>query len=187
MERSRKPHAIVIPMPHQGHINPSIDIALKLAMKGIVVTFVNLEFVHHQMRSKSDNGPTDLFHDARKLGLDIHHRTIGDGFPLEFDRVVHLGEFWQAMIRDFPARVDELIREIIQSDPHLAHFLVADALFTWPATVAKKHRLIYVSVWTEPATVFTLNYHSQLLREKGHLPCKGIPTNFVQFLFCSNN
>ncbi|KAI3472051.1 hypothetical protein Pfo_028739 [Paulownia fortunei] len=175
MAQKRKPHAIMIPVPHQGHINPFIDLALKLASKGFVITFVHLEFVHH-MVSKSHHSNTtleaDLFSEARKSGLDIRYATISDGFPLEFDRGLHLEEFWESMLLDFPARVDELVAKTIQSDPYLVPFLVADTLFAWPPTIADKYNLVNVSFWTEPAIVFSLIYHSELLREKGHFPCK---------------
>lgn len=173
MAATRKPHAIIIPIPHQGHINPSIDLALKLANTGFVVTFVNLEFVHHQMVSKfGDND--DIFREAHRLGLDIRYRTISDGFPPEFDRVLHLNQFWDVMLRDFPGRVDGLVGELIESDPGLNHFLIVDTLFGWPATVAKKYNLVYVSFWTEPAIVFSLIYHAEVLRQHGHFPSRGM-------------
>ncbi|KAL3628496.1 hypothetical protein CASFOL_027542 [Castilleja foliolosa] len=169
MEHSHKPHAIMIPVPHQGHINPSINLALKLASKGFIITFVNLEFVHH-MLSKTRHKDGDIFSEARESGLDIRYATISDCFPLEFDRVVNLVEFWEMMMKDFPARADEFVGNIIRSDP--AHLLVVDTLYAWGATIAQKYNLVNVSIWTEPAVVFSLAYHSDLLGENGHFPCK---------------
>lgn len=178
MGDSKKAHAIMIPLPHQGHINPFISLALKLASKGFTVTFVHFEFVHHIL-TKSQNSNTnttneiELFSEARKSGLDIRCATVGDGLPLEFDRGLYLVEFHKAMLREIPGRVDELVSKMMGSDPYSAHFLVADTFFSWASTVAKKHNLVNVSFWTEPALVFSLVYHSQLLRQNGHYPLKG--------------
>ncbi|KAL0309682.1 UNVERIFIED_CONTAM: UDP-glycosyltransferase 86A2 [Sesamum radiatum] len=136
MAERLKLHAIVIPFPYQGHINPTINLALKLASKGLEVTFVHLEFVHHTL-SKSHHEKTtdevDLFSEVRQSGLDIRYATISDGFP------------WNT----------------------------TDTLYSWPATIAEKYNLVNVSFRTETALVFSLIYHSELLRQNGHFPCKG--------------
>ncbi|KAI3472567.1 hypothetical protein Pfo_029351 [Paulownia fortunei] len=173
-ERQRKPHAIMISVPYQGHINPFVDLALKLASKGFTVTFAHLEFIHHNLSKAHhcNTGEVDFFSEARESGLDIRYSTIGDGFPLEYDRDLHFEEYWGSIFRDFPALVDEFVGKTIQSDPFLVHFLVADTIYVWPATVAEKFNLVYVSFWTQPALVFSLTYHWELLTEKGHFPSK---------------
>ncbi|KAK4419237.1 UDP-glycosyltransferase 86A1 [Sesamum alatum] len=177
MAERLKAHAIIFPFPYQGHINPSINLARKLASKGFVVTFVHLEFVHHTL-SKSHHvhdkttDEVDIFSKAHQSGIDIRYATISDGFPVEYDRFLHLEEYWESMLRDFPARVDEFVGKIIQSHPCLVHFLVADTLYSWPATIAEKYNLVNVSFRTETALVFSLIYHSELLRQHGHFPCK---------------
>ncbi|GFQ03283.1 UDP-glycosyltransferase 86a1 [Phtheirospermum japonicum] len=129
------------------------------------------------MLSKTHHKDGDIFSEARKSGLDVRYATISDGFPLEFDRVVYLLEYWDSMMKDLPARIDEFVGNIIRSDPDLVHFLVVDTLYSWASTIAQKHNLVNVSVWTEPAVVFSLAYHSELLRENGHFPCKGSHMN----------
>ncbi|CAI9760676.1 unnamed protein product [Fraxinus pennsylvanica] len=142
------PHAIMIPFPFQGHITPSVNLAVKLASKGCAITFVYTEFIH-KMLSKSHHSSSefDLFADACESGLDIRYTTIFDGFPVEFDRFLHSKEYWETMLRDFPARVDEFVG---------------------------KYNLVNVSFWTEPALVFSnsIAYHLDLLRENCHFPCK---------------
>ncbi|CAA0830317.1 UDP-glycosyltransferase 86A1 [Striga hermonthica] len=167
-------HAIIIPLPYQGHINPLVNLALKIASKGIKVTFVHLEFVHLKLSKAHHNNTSgvDLFSEARSSGLDISYTTIGDGFPLEFDRDLNFSTYWNFLVRDFPAHVDEFVGNLIKSDPGSAHFLVADPISSWPAAVAEKYNLVYVGMWTQAAFVFCLAYHWELLREKGHLTCK---------------
>ncbi|EYU34489.1 hypothetical protein ABFS82_10G093100 [Erythranthe guttata] len=179
-----KAHAIMIALPYQGHITPLINLATKLASKGFVITFVHLEFIHQMMLSQSRDNTIqpDLFSGARESGLDIRYETISDGFPLEFDRALHTDEYWESMLSDFPHRVDELVTEIIRANPCSAHFLVTDTLYTWPAEIAKKHNLVNVSFWTEPALVFSLAYHIDLLTENGHFPCKDHVEEEIKYL-----
>ncbi|KAL2502739.1 UDP-glycosyltransferase 86A1 [Forsythia ovata] len=168
-ESSQKPHAIMFALPLQGHITPTVNLAMKLASKGCTITFVHTEFIH-QMLSKSSE--VDLFSEAHELGLDIRYKTIFDGFPVEFDRFLHFIEYWETMLRDFPARVDEFVGKLIESESSSAYFLITDTFYTWPAIIARKYNLVNVSFWTEPALVFSIDYHLDLLRENGHFPCK---------------
>ncbi|XP_057779194.1 UDP-glycosyltransferase 86A1-like [Salvia miltiorrhiza] len=164
---SAKWHAIMISLPHQGHINPFVHLALKLASKGFTVTFVHLESVHYKLGREADP-----FSEARRSGLDIRYATIGDGLPLEFDRDLHFEEHWRVMMRDFPARVDEFVGKAMRSDPDWEYLLVTDTFYPWPAVVAPKYNLVNVSFWTQTALTFALPYHWHLLQLNGHFPCK---------------
>ncbi|KZV41524.1 hypothetical protein F511_32773 [Dorcoceras hygrometricum] len=170
----------------QGHITPFVDLCLKIASKGFSVTFVHHEFIHHMLsKSHNRNHEFNFFSKACESGLDIRYKTISDGFPVEFDRFRLREEYMEYMLREFPARVDCFVGKIIESDPNTATFLVADTLYSWPETIAKKYNLVNVSFWTQPALVFSLDYHFELLRENGHFPCKGTepdPQNYKQEL-----
>ncbi|KAK4387881.1 UDP-glycosyltransferase 86A1 [Sesamum angolense] len=157
------------------HITPTLDLATNLASRGFTITYVQLEFVHHAISIAHDGAEdVDFFVEARQSGLDIRYTTISDGFPLEFDRNLNFDEYWEGMIRDFLDRVDELVGSITRSDASAAaFFLVADTLYTWPAAIAQKHNLVNVSLWTGAATVFSINYHLDLLSENGHSPYRG--------------
>ncbi|KAL3839688.1 hypothetical protein ACJIZ3_024279 [Penstemon smallii] len=174
MDGKPRPHAIMISVPFQGHINPFVNLALKLASNGFSITFVHTEFVHQTLSKAHNNNKNevDFFSEARESGLDICYTTINDGFPVEFDRVIHLEEYSESILRDFPARVDEFIERRIKSDPFSTHFIVADTSYSWPATIAKKYNLVNLSFWTEPALMFSLIYHLDFLRENGHCSCK---------------
>ncbi|KAL7136692.1 hypothetical protein ABFS83_10G047100 [Erythranthe nasuta] len=170
-----KSHAIMISAPYQGHINPFVSLALKLASNGFSITFVHFEFVHDKLAKAfhSNNNEVDLFSEARESGLDIRYTTIADGFPSEFDRELHFEEYWESITFDFQSIIDEFIGKTIESDPYSVHFLVADTIYVWPGKISDKYNLINVSLWTQPALVFSLGYHIELLREKGHFPWGG--------------
>ncbi|KAL8526096.1 hypothetical protein ACS0TY_015353 [Phlomoides rotata] len=171
-EDQKRSHAIMISKPQQGHINPFVKLALKLASKGITVTFVHLEYIHHRLSKAHHTSEVDFFSEARESGLDIRYTTISDGFPVEFDRDGHFEEYWETMLRDFEGRVGEFVGKMIGSDPDAAHFLVTDTNYYWPVPIAEKYKLVNVSFWTEPALVYSLYYHWDLLIQNGHSPCK---------------
>ncbi|KAI3686081.1 hypothetical protein L1987_79751 [Smallanthus sonchifolius] len=72
--QEKKPHALCIPAPLQGHISPMLKLAKILHSKGFLITFVNTEFNHQRL--------------LRSQGLDalhalpsFHFETIPDGLP----------------------------------------------------------------------------------------------------------
>lgn len=162
----KAPHIIIIPPPFQGHINPSIQLCLKLASKGFIITFVNTEWVHQEI-TKSNKNP-DVFAAARDSGLDIRYATVTDGFPLSFDRSLNRDQFVQGRLHVFPAHVDELVGKLVaESDPP-PKGLVVDTFSAWGYSVAKKYGLVFASFWTQPALVLDLFYHVDLLKLNGH-------------------
>jgi hypothetical protein len=166
------PHAVVIPYPLQGHVIPAAHLALRLAARGFAVTFVNTESVHQQTAGAlglgADRSRHDIFAGA---GADVRYELVSDGFPLGFDRSLNHDQFMEGVLHVLPAHVEELLRRLVV-DP-ASTCLVVDTFFVWPATLARKLGVPYVSFWTEPALIFALYYHMDLLTKHGHFKCKG--------------
>ncbi|URE37092.1 UDP-glucoronosyl and UDP-glucosyl transferase [Musa troglodytarum] len=138
----KPPHALLVPYPLQGHIVPAVHLATKLASRGFTITFVYTEAIHHQTSRAASGVDRDIFAAARAWGLDVRCELVNDGLPLMRKLSLH-------------------------ADPPVT-CLIADTFFVWPSTLAKKFGLPYVSFWTEPALVFTLYYHLDLLIKHGH-------------------
>ncbi|KAJ8648217.1 hypothetical protein MRB53_001240 [Persea americana] len=163
----RKPHALLVSYPLQGHVIPSINLAMAIAAKGFTITYVNTQSIHHQTAEAQPGVGDDIFVGARESGFDIHYEVISDGLPVGFDRSLNHDQFMASLLHVLSAHVEELVVKMIQSD-HPISCIIADTFFVWPSAIAKKYGLIYVSFWTEPALVFTLYYHLDLLRKHGH-------------------
>ncbi|GKU97974.1 hypothetical protein SLEP1_g11038 [Rubroshorea leprosula] len=72
---SIKPHAVCIPFPAQGHLNPMMKLAKLLHFKGFHITFVNTEFNHGRLLKYSRGAAAlDSF-------PDFQFETIPDGLP----------------------------------------------------------------------------------------------------------
>ncbi|XVF76417.1 hypothetical protein PTKIN_Ptkin13bG0264600 [Pterospermum kingtungense] len=174
MEKNhQKPHAIMIPYPLQGHVIPFVHLAMKLATKGFTITFVNTRSVHHQITksrpkySTTNSDDDDIFTEARKSGLDIRYTLVSDGFPLAFDRSLNHDQFFEGVLHVMSAHIDELVADKIKVDPPPT-CLITDTFYVWSSMISNKYNLVNISFWTEPALVFTLYYHIDLLRQNGH-------------------
>jgi len=68
------PHAVCIPYPAQGHINPMLKLAKLLHHKGFHITFVNTEYNHKRiLRSRGLNSLDGL--------PSFQFKAIPDGLP----------------------------------------------------------------------------------------------------------
>ncbi|EPS68563.1 hypothetical protein M569_06205, partial [Genlisea aurea] len=180
-----KLHAIVFSPPYQGHINPIVNLALKLASKGITTTFVNFRHVHHhQTHAAAAADDHDPFSRARASGLDVRYATMSDGFPLEFDRRLRLDEYLTRLyLHELPARADELVGRIAaEFGAPWINFLVADTAFFPVVDVARKFGIVAVSFWPQPALVFSLMYHLELLKANPHFPFKDEAEEEITFI-----
>ncbi|XWS29010.1 hypothetical protein CRYUN_Cryun25bG0120000 [Craigia yunnanensis] len=181
-ETTQKPHAIFVPYPLQGHVIPSVHLAIKLASKGFTITFINTHSIHHQTSKAqpAELGP-DIFATVRESGLDIRYTTVSDDLPVGFDRSLNQDQFMAALLHVFSAPVEEVVGQIVRSGERV-HCLIADTSFVWPSKIAKKFGLLYVSYWTEPALVFTLYYHLDLLRINGHFGCQDCREDTIDYI-----
>nr|GMD88826.1 7-deoxyloganetin glucosyltransferase-like [Ipomoea batatas] len=69
-----RPHAVCIPFPAQGHINPMLQLAKLLHHKGFHITFVNNEFNHDRLlRSRGSKAMEGL--------PSLRFEAIPDGLP----------------------------------------------------------------------------------------------------------
>ncbi|XP_055831596.1 UDP-glycosyltransferase 86A1-like [Solanum dulcamara] len=168
-----QPHAVLVPLPLQGHITPFTHLAMKLASKGFTITFVNTESTHQQIaKAQSLKDEENPFSHAEESGLDIRYAKINDGFPLSFDRRDNASQFVEGLIHVFQAHVDDFIENLVLSKPNPPiSCIIADSFHVWASTIAKKYNLVNVSFWTEPATVLTVYYHMDLLKSNGHFGC----------------
>ncbi|MED6173520.1 hypothetical protein PIB30_060229 [Stylosanthes scabra] len=180
-------HALLFAYPLQGHVIPAANLAINLARRGFVVTFVNSHYIHSQTTksnssSSKDGGEEDMFVAARESGLDIRYTTVSDGLPAGHDRFANLHQFMAAMLHVQSAHVEELVEKAVKHSVPPVNCLVADTFFVWPSAMAKKFGLVYVSFWTEPALVFSLYYHSDLLAKNRNFACHDMRKDPIDYI-----
>lgn len=148
-------------MPGQGHINPMMQLAKKLASKGISITFVLTQSWHNIIAHAHSGTAVDAFAHARNIGLNIRLVAIPDCVPGEFQRFNKIEEFFPSL-DNMESPVEELIKNLNQSNATPVSCIVADTFLGWAVPLAKKLRLRSVSFWTQNLSVFSFSYLSYL-------------------------
>ncbi|XVE93152.1 hypothetical protein REPUB_Repub01dG0165500 [Reevesia pubescens] len=164
----KKPHAVCIPYPAQGHVNPMLKVAKLLHYKGFHITFVNSEYNHKRLLKS--RGPNALD------GLpDFRFETIPDGLPPpDIDGT-----------QDIPALCDSTSKHCLvpfrlllaklnssSSDVPPVTFIVSDGVMSFTLKAAKELGIPEVLFWTTSACGFLAYMHYRSLIERGVTPLK---------------
>nr|AFJ52995.1 UDP-glycosyltransferase 1 [Linum usitatissimum] len=165
------PHAICLPFPGQGHINPMLKLAKLLHQKGFHITFVNTEFSHRRLLQSRASS-------FENLPGRFRFETIPDGLPPSFDE--------DATTQDVPSVCDSTKRTCSGPFKRLVSKLndaassvvppvtciVSDCMMGFTMQVAKELGIPNVMLSTASACGFIgyLNYRKLL--QKGIVPLK---------------
>ncbi|KAK7301189.1 hypothetical protein RJT34_12050 [Clitoria ternatea] len=165
--RIEKPHAVCIPYPAQGHINPMLKLAKLLHFKGFHITFVNTEYNHKRLLKS--RGPDSL------NGLpSFQFETIPDGLPdSDIDAT-----------QDIPSLCDSTSKYCLPHFRNLLHKLnnapyappvtcvVSDGVMSFTLDAAQELGVPEVLFWTTSACGFMCYVQYQQFIQKGLTPLK---------------
>ncbi|KAI6687795.1 hypothetical protein NL676_024623 [Syzygium grande] len=170
IEMTRKPHAVCIPCPAQGHISPMLNLAKLLHHRGFHVTFVNTEYNHRRLlRSR---GPSALD------GLpSFQFRTIPDGLPPSDADVTQdvpalcqsTRKYCLPYFRDLLKRLNE---ESATSGSPPVSCVVSDGVMSFTLDAAEAIGVPEVLFWTTSACGFMGYVQYRSLIDKGLIPLK---------------
>ncbi|XP_002525853.2 7-deoxyloganetin glucosyltransferase [Ricinus communis] len=167
MESLRKLHAICIPLPAQGHINPMLKLAKLLHFRGFYITFVHTEFNYKCILNS--RGP-----DALKGCHDFRFETISDGLPEDNPRgiddlarlCVTLPETGRSSFRDLIVKLNG------SSDVPDVSCIVSDGVMSFTLHVAVEFGIPEMILFT-PSACGILGYlHYEELKRRGYFPLK---------------
>ncbi|GMN39190.1 hypothetical protein TIFTF001_008415 [Ficus carica] len=116
---------------------------------------------------------------ARELDLCIRYKTMTDGFPLDYNRTQNQGQLVLRNFLSLPAHVDELVGDLVNSDPSVS-CLIADTYYSWASQIARKYKLVNISLWT--ALIFNIYYHTDLLITNGRFPPQDNPKDTINYI-----
>lgn len=164
----QKPHAVCIPFPAQGHINPMLKLAMILHHKGFHITFVNTEFNHKRLLKS--RGPNSLD------GLaDFCFETIPDGLPPSEENAT---QDPLSLCMSTQKNCLAPLRKLLEKLNSWSSFrppvscIIQDGIMSFAIVAAKEIGVPSVCFRTSPATILLLNKHYRQLEEKGLLPSK---------------
>nr|AYC63477.1 UDP-glycosyltransferase [Scoparia dulcis] len=166
----KRPHAIVIPCPAQGHIHPLLMLAKLLHQRGFFITFVNSEYNHR--RHLRSHGPSSLD------GLpDFRFETIPDGLPpSDADVAQDVAALVESTtincLEPFCELITKLNNAAAPGGPPPVSCIVADGAMAFTLKAAERFGLPDALFWTTSAGGFLAYTYYKDLMEKGYIPLK---------------
>ncbi|CAN4092448.1 unnamed protein product [Withania somnifera] len=164
-----KPHAVCMPYPAQGHINPMLMLAKILHYKGFHITFVNTEYNHRRLLKS--RGPDSL------RGLpSFRFETIPDGLPpSEADSTQDIPSLGKSTTSTCLGPFKELLANLnntSSSDGPPVSCIISDGCMSFTLAAAQDLGIPEVFFWT-PSACGLLGYMQYRdLSEKGYFPLK---------------
>ncbi|KAL6845431.1 hypothetical protein ACP4OV_024926 [Aristida adscensionis] len=141
-------HVLLVSAPLQGHINPLLVLARRLASRGLLVTFCTVP--HAGLRFKHDDGEVT---GVGRGTLRFEHLRFGGGGLWD-----GLDDMMRHLKDAAPAALAELIRRQAGAGRPVA-CVVANAFVPWALRVAGDMGLPHAVLWTESCAVLSLYYH----------------------------
>ncbi|KAF5203352.1 Udp-glycosyltransferase 74b1 [Thalictrum thalictroides] len=135
-------HVLVIPYPSQGHINPLLQFAKRLASKGLKAT---LATTYYTIKSIHVSG----------VGVE----PISDGFDESgYAQVSNEEAYLESFKTVGSVTLSELIQKFESSDSPV-NCIVYDSFLIWALDVAKQHGIYAAAFFTNSATVCSIFSH----------------------------
>ncbi|KAH9295603.1 hypothetical protein KI387_039191, partial [Taxus chinensis] len=165
------PHALLIPSPGQGHINPMMQLAWKLVSDGFLVTFLNTDFNHHRIiQANTKNSSQNNSDMIRMISVPVELPAMEGTNSVE--------NFLEALNRGMGASViDKIVAEINEKGGgQKLTCIIADAWSCFGLqAVANIHGVSLAVFNTALVSLFAIRYFSPALVSLGILPSDGIP------------
>ncbi|CAI9089916.1 OLC1v1024568C1 [Oldenlandia corymbosa var. corymbosa] len=171
--QNEKPHAVCIPYPAQGHINPMLKLAKILHHKGFHITFVNTEFNHKRLlKSRGSNFLNAL--------PTFRFEAIPDGLPpSDVDATQDIPSLSESISTNCTAPFKELLaklnRDAAVSSPRInppVSCIVSDGGMIFTLEAAEEFGIPEVLFWTASACASLGYCQFSKLIDKGIIPFK---------------
>ncbi|GLJ48683.1 hypothetical protein SUGI_1026870 [Cryptomeria japonica] len=162
------PHALLIPFPAQGHINPMMQLAWKLVSHGFLITFLNSHI--NLNRILEANTLNYLYDNIRMISV-----------PFEFpamDTEESIANGMEALEKGMgPSVIDSVIQEInVRKEENKVTCIIADVWMCFGLqAVATLHELPLAFFDSARVSLFAMRYFNANLVSLGIIPSDGIP------------
>ena len=164
---NKKPHAVFVPFPAQGHITPMMKLAKIFHRKGFHVTFVNTEYNHHRLvRSRGPDAVAGL--------PDFRFATIPDGLPpSDADTTQDMPSLCYSIMTHCLPHLRNLLHDLnsLPGAP-LVSCVVADGVMSFSMDAAVELGVPCLVFWTASVCGFMGYRNFRFLLDEGLTPLK---------------
>ncbi|XP_057970622.1 7-deoxyloganetin glucosyltransferase-like [Malania oleifera] len=162
---SNKPHAVMVPYPAQGHVNPLMQFAKLLHARGFHITFVNTEFNHRRLiRSKGPEAVEGL--------PDFRFDTIPDGLPpSDKDATQDLASVCDSTRKKSLGPFRDLLKRL-NSSPGVPPVtcIISDGVMSFTMKAARELGIPEAQFWTASSCGLMGYLHFAELADRGLVP-----------------
>jgi hypothetical protein len=167
-DADRRPHAVCVPFPAQGHVTPMLKLAKILHGRGFHITFVNTEFNHRRLLRSRGAGALD--------GLpDFRFAAIPEGLPpSDVDATQDVPSLCRATMENCLPHFTSLLAELNSSpDVPPVTCVVGDDVMSFTLEAARDIAVPCALFWTASVCGYMGYRYYRDLMEKGIFPLKG--------------
>lgn len=172
-ETQQKPHAVCLPYPAQGHINPMLKLAKLLHHSNFYITFVHTTYNHN--RHLKTHGPESL------NGLpDFQFETIPDGLPpSDTDATQDIPTLCKSTTETCLVPFKEILAKLhnksLESPEEVPPVtcIISDGCMSFTVDAAEDAGIPNVLLWTTSACGFLGYANYPNLIDRGLIPLQG--------------
>ncbi|KAJ0975001.1 hypothetical protein J5N97_016966 [Dioscorea zingiberensis] len=159
----KKPHAVCIPFPAQGHMTPMLKLAKLLHSHGFHITFINTEYNHKRLLKSR------LPSSSLELSEDFIFETIPDGLPpSDEDGTQDIPSLCESLALNCSSLFKDLLSRL--SSP--ATFIISDVFMGFTSEAAVDLGIPLALFWSASACGLMAYLHYKHLIQKALVPLK---------------
>ncbi|KAJ3691930.1 hypothetical protein LUZ60_012280 [Juncus effusus] len=156
MEEKKPLHFLVLTNPLQGHINPALRFAKRLAFTtGSKVTFSTAINAHRRMFPSLPENVIDLETKDELLNYIPFSDGYDSGLP---DNITMFNQYMSNFNRIGSRTVSDIVETLANQD-NAVSCIIYTLFLPWAADVAREHHIPSALYWIQPASVFAIYYN----------------------------
>lgn len=153
------PHVLMVSFAGQGHLNPLLRLAKRIAAKGLLVTVCSTQDIRHRMVSSNSGVAASSLGAPKPVGLGfIRFEFFSDGLPVDDVRRKDLDVLMPAVRMTGPQAVADIIRRHADAGCPVS-CLINNPFVPWALDVAAEMGIPGGMLWVQSAAVFATYYY----------------------------